>query len=59
MRTAVINWDPLLSLILDELEDISLKCLDPIAYAEIENSLALCKEDREKFISTIKKKIMK
>ncbi len=42
----------------DELEDISLKCLDPIAYAEVENSLALCKEDRGKFINLIKKRIM-
>ena len=42
----------------DELEDISLKCLDPIAYAEIENSLALREEDREKFINLIKKRLM-
>ena len=42
----------------DELEDISLKCLDPIAYEEIENSLALRKIDREKFISLTKKRIM-
>lgn len=42
----------------DELEDISLKCLDPIAYEEIENSLALRKGDREKFISLTKKRIM-
>lgn len=42
----------------DELEDISLKCLDPIAYEEIENSLALRKVDREKFISLTKKRIM-
>lgn len=41
----------------DELEDISLKCLDPIAYAEVEDSLALCKADREKFINLIKKRI--
>ncbi len=41
----------------DELEDISLKCLDPIAYAEVEASLALCKADREKFINLIKKRI--
>lgn len=42
----------------DELEDISLKCLDPIAYTEVEDSIALCKADREKFIDNIKKKIM-
>ena len=42
----------------DELEDISLKCLDPIAYAEVESSLALRREDREKFIDLIKKRIM-
>ncbi len=42
----------------DELEDISLKCLDPVAYSEIENSLALKKDDREKFINLIKKRIM-
>ncbi len=42
----------------DEIEDISLKCLDPIAYREIEDSLALRKEDREKFINLIKKRIM-
>lgn len=42
----------------DELEDISLKCLDPIAYAEIENSLSLKEEDREKFINLIKKRLM-
>ncbi len=42
----------------DELEDLSLKCLDPIAYAEVEDSLALRKDDREKFINLIKKRIM-
>lgn len=42
----------------DELEDRSLKCLDPVAYEEIENSLALKKDDREKFINLIKKRIM-
>lgn len=41
----------------DELEDISLKCLDPVAYEEIERSLALCKSDREKFINLTKKRI--
>ena len=42
----------------DEIEDISLRCLDPIAFAEVESSLALCKADRENFIESIKKKIM-
>ena len=42
----------------NELEDISLKCLDPVAYKEIESSLALCKSDREKFIDLTKKRIM-
>ncbi len=42
----------------DELEDISLKCLDPVAYEEIEKSLALCKSDREKFINLTKKRII-
>jgi len=42
----------------DELEDISLKCLDPIAYKEVENSLALCKADREKFLNLIKKRVI-
>lgn len=42
----------------DELEDISLKCLDPVAYDEIENSLALGEDDRQKFIALIKKRII-
>lgn len=42
----------------DELEDRSLKCLDPVAYKEVENLLALKKGDREKFINLIKKRIM-
>ena len=42
----------------DELEDISLKCLDPIAYEEVESLLALKKSDREKFINSIKKRLM-
>ncbi len=41
----------------DELADISLRYLDPIAYGEIENSLALGKEDREKFINLTMKRI--
>lgn len=42
----------------DELEDISLRYIDPVAYLEIENSLALKKDDREKFIGLIKKRIL-
>ena len=41
----------------DELEDISLRCLDPIACEEIESSVALRKDDREKFINLIQKRI--
>lgn len=41
----------------EELEDISLKYLDPIAYNEIENSLKLEKDVRTKFIELIKKRI--
>lgn len=41
----------------EELEDLSLKYLDPVAYKEIEQSLALRKKDREKFIELIKKRI--
>lgn len=42
----------------DELEDISLKYLDPVAYEEVEGLLALKKTDREKFINLIKKRLM-
>ena len=42
----------------DELEDISLKYLDPVAYKEVEGLLALKKSDREKFINLIKKRLM-
>ncbi len=41
----------------EELEDLSLKQLDPVAYKEIERSLALRKDDREKFLEVIKKRI--
>ena len=41
----------------EELEDVSLKYLDPVAYNEIEQSLALRKDDREKFLNVIKKRI--
>ncbi len=42
----------------EELEDISLHILDPIAYKEIEDTLALRKADREAFIESIKKRIV-
>ena len=41
----------------EELEDISIKYLDPVAYSEINNKLALEKEDRQKFLEHIKEKI--
>ncbi len=41
----------------EELEDTALKYLDPIGYKEIEETLALKQEDREKFIHEIKDKI--
>jgi GTP pyrophosphokinase len=40
----------------EELEDISLRCLDPIAVAEIENQL-LAREERQRFLESIKKRI--
>ncbi len=41
----------------EELEDIALHYLDPIACREIENTLALKKDAREKFIQDIKTRI--
>lgn len=41
----------------DEIEDISVKCLDPVACDEIERSLALSDSDRNKFINIIKSRI--
>lgn len=41
----------------EELEDISLRFLDPIAYEEIERLLKLKKDEREKFLETIQQKI--
>ena len=41
----------------EELEDLSLRYLDPVGYREIENALALKKADREKFIVEIKGRI--
>jgi guanosine-3',5'-bis(diphosphate) 3'-pyrophosphohydrolase len=42
----------------EELEDLSLKCLDPIAYEEIENSLALRSSERKEFIELTKRRII-
>ena len=41
----------------EELEDISLRYLDPIAYHEIESQLALRKWDRKKFLEGIRHRI--
>jgi GTP pyrophosphokinase len=41
----------------EELEDIAIRYLDPIAYNEIENSLSMKKEEGEKFLEDIKKQI--
>lgn len=41
----------------EELEDISLRFLDPIAYEELERMLKLKKEERERFLDAIQEKI--
>ena len=41
----------------DELEDKSLRFLDPVAYAEIEKQLELRKDEREAFLNRIRDKI--
>ena len=41
----------------EELEDISRRFLDPIAYEEIERMLKLKKEERERFLDAIQEKI--
>ncbi len=43
----------------DELEDLSLKYLDPIGYAEIEDALVLQENERDRFIERKKKEILK
>ena len=48
---------PLPPYIKEELEDISLRFLDPIAYEEIERMLKLKKEERERFLDAIQEKI--
>ena len=42
----------------DELEDRSLQYLDPIGYSEIENTLLMNEEGRDKFIEEIKAKLL-
>ena len=41
----------------EEMEDLSLRYLDPVGYKEIEDALALTRNDREKFIEKIKAEI--
>ncbi len=41
----------------EELEDLSIAQLDPIAYKEIENQLNLKQEFRERFLSTVRDRI--
>ncbi len=41
----------------EELEDLSLRILDPVAYSEIEEALALREEERNTFIESIKLRI--
>ncbi len=41
----------------EELEDLAFQYLDPYAYSEIEHILEIKKDEREKFITTIKEKI--
>ncbi len=43
----------------EELEDLAIKHLDPIAYAEIEELLKIRKADRERILSDIKMRIEK
>ena len=41
----------------DELEDLALRYLDPVAYKEIESRLEMGKKEREEFIASVQKKI--
>jgi GTP pyrophosphokinase len=41
----------------EELEDLAIRYLDPIAYSEIESSLSMRKEEGEKFLTEIKQQI--
>ncbi len=42
----------------EELEDLSLRCLDPMGYQEIEHALELHKDERSDFIEKIKEQIL-
>ena len=42
----------------EELEDLSLRYLDPVAYEEIEKELRLTEHERNAFIESIKRKIL-
>lgn len=42
----------------EEMEDLSIRYLDPVGYCEIEHALALSKSERDRFISTIKEEIV-
>ncbi len=42
----------------DELEDLALRYLDPVAYKEIEERLDMNKKEREEFIRTVQKRIL-
>ena len=42
----------------EELEDLSMRYLDPVAYEEIEKELSLTENERNAFIEEIKKKIL-
>ncbi len=41
----------------EELEDLSLRVLDPVAYKEIEDNLAMRAEERDAFLADIKQRI--
>ncbi|MCI6023551.1 MAG: bifunctional (p)ppGpp synthetase/guanosine-3',5'-bis(diphosphate) 3'-pyrophosphohydrolase [Candidatus Faecivivens sp.] len=42
----------------DELEDLALRYLDPVAYKEIEERLDMNKKEREEFIKSVQKRIL-
>lgn len=46
-----------ISAVKDEMQDLSIRYLDPVGYKEIEDALALKSEERCEFIESIKKKI--
>ena len=43
----------------EEMEDLSIRYLDPVGYCEIEHALALSEEGRKKFIARIREEIIK